>query len=86
MEAQNNKQVMGHRSGNYYSVGQIESSRIDASEKYHGSYQNWLGKEELSRESILDKETSVKGNREMKATGAESCRLLDKGLDSSNHE
>ena len=85
-EAQNNKQVMVHQSDNYYSVGQVESSRTDASEKYHGPYQNLLGKEELSRESILDNETSVKRNRVIKANGEESCRLLYEGVDSSNYE
>ena len=85
-ETRSNKQFMGNQDNNFSGINEVESSRTEASENEHEFYQNWLNVEESSEESTLDKETPKKRNLIMKASGEESCRLLDEGVDSSDSE
>ena len=85
-ETHRNKQFMGNQDNNFSGVNEVESSRTEALENEHELYQNWLDVEESSEESTLDKETPKKRNLIMKASGEESCRLLDEGVDSSDSE
>ena len=85
-ETRSNKQFMGNQANDLSGVNEVESYRTEASESDHELYQSWLDVEESSGESTLDKETPKKRNRVMKASGEESCRLLDEGVDSSDRE
>ena len=81
-ETRSDKQMVAKQGSNLSSVNEVESSRTEASENDHGLYKSWLDIEESS----LDNEKPKRRDRVMKASGEESCRLLEEGVDSSESE
>ena len=85
-ESRSDKQMVANQGSSLSGVNEVESSRTEPSENDHGLYKSWPDIEESSGESTLDNETPKRRDRVMKASGEESCRLLEEGVDSSESE